>query len=213
MLAAAEWMAAVPERVGVRDPRTASLRRTLGSDRWGPPDRDRLHRHRHGRDEIGIGSTLCAHRSRVREGSTEYKFGIRCRSGTCRASSTWRGRTGGAYRHYHGVRPSESWKVRGSWRAWHSRLPRPVLPAGGLPVAIADEQDEIESAIQQLAVDGCCQATTGGTGPAERDNLEATEAAGAGMLPGFGEAMRTESLRGTHRDPFSQTAASVKVPW
>ena len=34
------------------------------------------------------------------------------------------------------------------------------------PVVIADEQDEIESAIRQLAADGCCLVfTAGGNGP------------------------------------------------
>ena len=79
------------------------------------------------------------------------------------------------------------------------------------PVVIADEQDEIESAIRQLAADGCCLVlTTGGTGPAERDvTPEATEAACARMLPGFGEAMRTESLKAVPAAILSRQTAGI----
>ena len=79
------------------------------------------------------------------------------------------------------------------------------------PVVIADEQDEIESAIRQLAADGCCLVlTTGGTGPAERDvTPEATEAACARMLPGFGEAMRTESLKAVPTAILSRQTAGI----
>lgn len=63
---------------------------------------------------------------------------------------------------------------------------------------IPDEQDQIEDALKYMADEaGCCLAiTTGGTGPAPRDvTPEATEAVCEKMLPGFGEAMRAESLK------------------
>ncbi len=63
---------------------------------------------------------------------------------------------------------------------------------------IPDEQDQIEATLKRLAdEDGCCLVvTTGGTGPAPRDvTPEATEAVCEKMLPGFGEAMRAESLK------------------
>ena len=63
---------------------------------------------------------------------------------------------------------------------------------------IPDEQTEIENEIKNLAdQDECCLiVTTGGTGPAERDvTPEATEVVCEKMLPGFGELMRTESLK------------------
>ncbi|NKB90328.1 MAG: molybdopterin adenylyltransferase [Acidobacteria bacterium] len=63
---------------------------------------------------------------------------------------------------------------------------------------VADETDLISETLVHLAdAAGCCLViTTGGTGPAPRDvTPEATEAVCERMLPGFGEAMRTESLR------------------
>ena len=63
---------------------------------------------------------------------------------------------------------------------------------------IPDEQDQLEATMKHLADEaGCCLVvTTGGTGPAPRDvTTEATEAVCEKMLPGFGEAMRAESLK------------------
>jgi molybdopterin adenylyltransferase len=63
---------------------------------------------------------------------------------------------------------------------------------------VADETDLISETLTHLADEaGCCLViTTGGTGPAPRDvTPEATEAVCDRMLPGFGEAMRAESLR------------------
>jgi molybdopterin adenylyltransferase len=62
---------------------------------------------------------------------------------------------------------------------------------------IADETDLIAETLVELAEGGCCLiVTTGGTGPAPRDvTPEATAAVCERMLPGFGEAMRVESLR------------------
>ncbi|MFN8108948.1 MAG: molybdopterin adenylyltransferase [Thermoleophilia bacterium] len=63
---------------------------------------------------------------------------------------------------------------------------------------VPDERPAVEGALVELADrEGCCLVvTTGGTGPAPRDiTPEATEAVCDRMLPGFGEAMRTASLR------------------
>ncbi len=63
---------------------------------------------------------------------------------------------------------------------------------------IPDEQDEIEIKLIEFSDQlGCCLIlTTGGTGPAPRDlTPEATEAVCDKLLPGFGELMRTTSLK------------------
>ncbi len=63
---------------------------------------------------------------------------------------------------------------------------------------IPDEQPQIEATLKALAdTEGCCLVlTTGGTGPAPRDvTPEATLAVADKVLPGFGEAMRTVSLK------------------
>jgi len=61
-----------------------------------------------------------------------------------------------------------------------------------------DERPAIEAALIALADDERCPLilTTGGTGPAPRDvTPEATEAVCHRILPGFGELMRSASLR------------------
>ncbi|MHC4839585.1 MAG: molybdopterin adenylyltransferase [Planctomycetota bacterium] len=63
---------------------------------------------------------------------------------------------------------------------------------------IPDEQDKIEATLIDMADnEGCCLiVTTGGTGPAKRDvTPDATMAVCERMMPGFGELMRTESLK------------------
>ncbi len=63
---------------------------------------------------------------------------------------------------------------------------------------IPDEKDQISDKIIEMSdEEGCCLIiTTGGTGPAPRDvTPEATEAVCERMMPGFGEAMRAESLK------------------
>ncbi len=63
---------------------------------------------------------------------------------------------------------------------------------------ISDDQPGIEAALKGLADDdGCCLiVTTGGTGPAKRDvTPEATEAVADKLMPGFGELMRSVSLK------------------
>ncbi len=63
---------------------------------------------------------------------------------------------------------------------------------------VADEQDEIESAIVELVdeIGAHLVLTTGGTGPAVRDvTPEATLAVADREMPGFGERMRAISLQ------------------
>ena len=76
---------------------------------------------------------------------------------------------------------------------------------------VPDEQDQVEQAIRALAAAGCCLIlTTGGTGPALRDvTPEATEAACSKMLPGFGEAMRTASLKAVPTAILSRQTAGI----
>jgi molybdopterin adenylyltransferase len=67
-----------------------------------------------------------------------------------------------------------------------------------VPRLIPDERPQIEQALKELCDrEGCCLVvTTGGTGPARRDvTPEATEAVCERLLDGFGELMRTVSLK------------------
>ncbi len=78
---------------------------------------------------------------------------------------------------------------------------------------IPDEQAAIEAALIELAdVEHCpIIVTTGGTGPALRDvTPEATEAVCEKMMPGFGEAMRQESLKFVPTAILSRQAAGVR---
>lgn len=78
---------------------------------------------------------------------------------------------------------------------------------------IPDQQSLIESTLIELCdTAGCCLiVTTGGTGPALRDvTPEATEAVCQKMMPGFGEAMRTESLRFVPTAILSRQTAGIR---
>ena len=78
---------------------------------------------------------------------------------------------------------------------------------------IPDEQDQIEKAMIELCDDeGCCLiVTTGGTGPALRDiTPEATENVCQKMMPGFGELMRTESLKFVPTAILSRQTAGIR---
>jgi molybdopterin adenylyltransferase len=78
---------------------------------------------------------------------------------------------------------------------------------------IPDEQPEIEAALIELSdVAGCCLiVTTGGTGPALRDvTPEATAAVCSKMLPGFGELMRTASLKFVPTAILSRQTAGIR---
>jgi molybdopterin adenylyltransferase len=78
---------------------------------------------------------------------------------------------------------------------------------------IPDEQVLIEQTLIELAdTTGCCLVvTTGGTGPALRDvTPEATEAVCQKLMPGFGELMRTESLRYVPTAILSRQTAGIR---
>jgi molybdopterin adenylyltransferase len=78
---------------------------------------------------------------------------------------------------------------------------------------IPDEQALIEKTLIELCdVEGCSLVvTTGGTGPALRDvTPEATEAVCEKMLPGFGELMRSASLKFVPTAILSRQTAGVR---
>jgi molybdopterin adenylyltransferase len=78
---------------------------------------------------------------------------------------------------------------------------------------IPDEQPLIEAALIEMAdKDGCSLVvTTGGTGPALRDvTPEATEAVCSKLLPGFGELMRTASLKFVPTAILSRQTAGIR---
>lgn len=78
---------------------------------------------------------------------------------------------------------------------------------------IPDEQHLIEKKIIEFTdSQKCCLIiTTGGTGPALRDvTPEATEAVVEKMMPGFGELMRTTSLRYVPTAILSRQTAGIR---
>lgn len=78
---------------------------------------------------------------------------------------------------------------------------------------IPDERALIEETLIDLSDrEGCCLVvTTGGTGPAERDvTPEATEAVCDRLFPGFGELMRTVSLRKVPTAILSRQTAGTR---
>ncbi|MFO0823056.1 MAG: molybdopterin adenylyltransferase [Gemmataceae bacterium] len=80
-------------------------------------------------------------------------------------------------------------------------------------LVIPDEQDQIEATLKAMCDDeGCCLViTTGGTGPAKRDvTPEATVAVCEKMLPGFGELMRSVSLRSVPTAILSRQTAGIR---
>jgi molybdopterin adenylyltransferase len=98
--------------------------------------------------------------------------------------------------------------------AIHAWLTR-VLSSPWQAVArvIPDEQPQIEAALRELSdAEGCCLiVTTGGTGPALRDvTPEATEAVCSKMMPGFGELMRSASLKFVATAILSRQTAGIR---
>jgi molybdopterin adenylyltransferase len=80
-------------------------------------------------------------------------------------------------------------------------------------VVIPDEKPVIQQSLIDLCDnEGCCLVlTTGGTGPAVRDvTPEATEAVCDKMMPGFGELMRTESLKAVPTAILSRQVAGIR---
>jgi molybdopterin adenylyltransferase len=78
---------------------------------------------------------------------------------------------------------------------------------------IPDDRPLVEATLLELADWHACRliVTTGGTGPALRDvTPEATEAVCDRLLPGFGEAMRAESLRTVPTAILSRQVAGTR---
>lgn len=78
---------------------------------------------------------------------------------------------------------------------------------------VADDQVTIERSLKQLADEQhCCLiVTTGGTGPAPRDiTPEATEKVCEKLLPGFGELMRSVSLKYVPTAILSRQTAGIR---
>jgi molybdopterin adenylyltransferase len=75
---------------------------------------------------------------------------------------------------------------------------------------IPDEQDQIEHQMRLMSQEVCLLVTTGGTGPALRDvSPEATEAVCQKMMPGFGELMRSVSLKYVPTAILSRQTAGI----
>jgi len=94
---------------------------------------------------------------------------------------------------------------------WFSRVL--TSPWGAVARVIPDEQPLIEEALIELSdIEGCCLiVTTGGTGPAVRDvTPEATEAVCEKMMPGFGELMRSASLKIVPTAILSRQTAGIR---
>ena len=98
--------------------------------------------------------------------------------------------------------------------ALHAWLARVLTsPWEAVARVIPDEQPLIEAALIELCdVVGCSLiVTTGGTGPAARDvTPEATEAVCAKMMPGFGELMRSASLKVVPTAILSRQTAGIR---
>ena len=78
---------------------------------------------------------------------------------------------------------------------------------------VADEQEEIENSLVDLVDNqACCLVvTTGGTGPAKRDiTPEATLAVADKIMDGFGELMRSESLKVVPTAILSRQTAVIR---
>jgi len=92
-----------------------------------------------------------------------------------------------------------------------------LLEQAGITVShseiIPDEREEIARRIAACCDDVCCDlvVTTGGTGVAPRDvTPEATRSVIDRELPGFGEAMRMESLKITPHAVISRAMAGIR---
>jgi len=95
--------------------------------------------------------------------------------------------------------------------AWLARVL--VSPWQAVARVIPDEQSLIEATLVELCdVVGCSLiVTTGGTGPAARDvTPEATEAVCEKMMPGFGELMRSASLKVVPTAILSRQTAGIR---
>ncbi|ANV97565.1 molybdopterin adenylyltransferase [Helicobacter enhydrae] len=78
---------------------------------------------------------------------------------------------------------------------------------------LPDEKQKITEALKYLCDEKCCDLvlTTGGTGPAPRDiTPEATEEVCEKMMPGFGELMRSASLKYVPTAILSRQTAGIR---
>ncbi len=78
---------------------------------------------------------------------------------------------------------------------------------------VSDDRETIAAALRELVdQEQCCLViTTGGTGPATRDvTPEATEEVCEKILPGFGELMRSVSLRAVPTAILSRQTAGIR---
>lgn len=78
---------------------------------------------------------------------------------------------------------------------------------------VPDDFEIIKNRLMRMAdIENCCLIlTTGGTGPAPRDvTPEATEAVCSRIMPGFGELMRTESLKYVPTAILSRQTAGLR---
>jgi molybdopterin adenylyltransferase len=95
--------------------------------------------------------------------------------------------------------------------AWFTRVL--TCPWEALARVIPDEQPLIEATLIELSdIAGCSLiVTTGGTGPALRDvTPEATEVVCEKMMPGFGELMRSASLKFVPTAILSRQTAGIR---
>ncbi len=95
--------------------------------------------------------------------------------------------------------------------AWFNRILSSTWEASKR--VIPDEQSLIEATLIELSdIVGCSLiVTTGGTGPALRDvTPEATEAVCEKMMPGFGELMRSASLKFVPTAILSRQTAGIR---
>lgn len=95
--------------------------------------------------------------------------------------------------------------------AWFDRVL--TCPWKSVSRVIPDEQHLIEAALIDLCDNEKCSlvVTTGGTGPALRDvTPEATEAVCSKMMPGFGELMRSASLKFVPTAILSRQTAGIR---
>ena len=96
-------------------------------------------------------------------------------------------------------------------RAWFERVL--TSPWQAVVRVIPDEQPLIEAALVELCDrEGCSLViTTGGTGPALGDvTPEATQAVCGKMMPGFGELMRSASLKFVPTAILSRQTAGIR---
>ena len=96
-------------------------------------------------------------------------------------------------------------------QAWFNQVL--TSPWEAVARVIPDEQALIEKTLIELSDSEACSliVTTGGTGPAARDvTPEATEAVCQKMMPGFGELMRTASLKFVPTAILSRQTAGIR---